>query len=96
MFGCGVRKGPEPNAKIEDVAAQATGSRQEVRAINERLFASVKSAPTLKDYVVGEGDLLQVSVFEAQDLKTEAQGRRPWLHISSPRRVRGSQKSYNA
>ena len=72
MFGCGVRNGPEPNAKLEDVVAQESGSKQEVRTINERLFASVKSAPTLKDYVVGEGDLLQVSVFEAQDLKSEA------------------------
>jgi polysaccharide export outer membrane protein len=72
VFGCGIRSGPEPNAKLEDVIAQESGSTQEVRAINERLFASVKSAPTLKDYVVGEGDLLQVSVFEAQDLKSEA------------------------
>ncbi len=69
---CGVRQGPAPNAKLEDVVAQENGSRQEVRTINERLFASVKSAPTLKDYVIGEGDLLQVSVFEAQDLKSEA------------------------
>src|SRR5208337_1099834 len=71
MFGCGVRSGPQPNAKLEDVVAQDSGSRQEVRAINERLYASVKSAPTLKDYVIGEGDLLQVSIFEAQDLKSE-------------------------
>jgi len=70
--GCGVRQGPAPNAKLEDVVAQENGSRQEVRTINERLFASVKSTPTLKDYVIGEGDLLQVSVFEAQDLKSEA------------------------
>ncbi len=72
IYGCGVRSGPQPNAKLEDVVAQDSGSRQEVRAINERLFASVKSAPSLKDYVIGEGDLLQVSVFEAQDLKSEA------------------------
>jgi len=71
-FGCGVRSGPEPNAKLEDVVARESGSRQEVRTINEKLFASVKSTPTLKDYVIGEGDLLQVSVFEAQDLKSEA------------------------
>lgn len=71
IFGCGVRKGPEPNAKLEDLTARERGDSQEVRAINERLFASVKSAPTAKDYVVGEGDLLQVSVFESQDLKSE-------------------------
>jgi len=72
IFGCGIRKGPEPNAKLEDLAPGGNGSSPEVRAINERLFASVKSAPTLKDYVIGEGDLLQVSVFEDQDLKCEA------------------------
>jgi polysaccharide export outer membrane protein len=71
MTGCGIRKGPEPNAKLEDVAAAESGSRQGLRAINEKLFASVKSAPTLKDYVIGEGDLLEVSVFETQDLKRE-------------------------
>ena len=66
-----MRQRNQPNAKIEDVLAQENGTKQELRAINERLFASVKSAPTLKDYVIGEGDLLQVSVFEAQDLKSE-------------------------
>jgi polysaccharide export outer membrane protein len=69
--GCGVRSGPEPNAKIEDVTARQSEDNKEVRAINEKLFASVKSAPTLKDYVLGEGDLLQVSVFEAEELKSE-------------------------
>jgi polysaccharide export outer membrane protein len=82
MFGCGIRKGPEPNAKLEDVVAQDGESRQEVRAINEKLFASVKSAPTLKDYVIGEGDLLQVSVFEVQELKSEGRvGARGFLSL---------------
>lgn len=70
--GCaGMRSGPEPTAKLEEVVAQDSSARQEVRLINERLFASVKSAPNLQDYVLGEGDLVQVSVFEAQELKTE-------------------------
>jgi len=72
MAGCGVRSGPAPNATIEDVTARQKEDSKEVRAINEKLFASVKSAPTLKDYVLGEGDLLKVSVFEDQDLKSEA------------------------
>jgi polysaccharide export outer membrane protein len=70
MLGCAAKE-PSPNARLEDVLTQGNGTKQEVRAINEKLFSSVKSAPTLKDYVIGEGDLLQVSVFEAQDLKTE-------------------------
>ncbi|MHC1729940.1 MAG: polysaccharide biosynthesis/export family protein [Syntrophobacteraceae bacterium] len=72
LSGCaGMRSGPEPTAKVEDVVAQDSGARQEVRLINERLFASIKSTPNLQDYVLGEGDLLQISVFEAQELKTE-------------------------
>ncbi len=68
----GCVSGPKPNANVEDLLAQDSGSKQEIKAINERLFASVKSTPTLKDYVLGEGDLIAVSVFEAQELKTEA------------------------
>ena len=71
VLGCGIRKGPEPNASLEDVMAQDSETKQDVKAINDRLFASVKSAPNVKDYILAEGDLLQVSVFEAQELKTE-------------------------
>ncbi|SPF35656.1 Polysaccharide export protein [Syntrophobacter sp. SbD1] len=70
LSGCG-GKGPEPNTTLEQVTSRESVAKQDVKAINERLFASVKSAPTLKDYVLGEGDLLQVSVFETQDLKTQ-------------------------
>jgi polysaccharide export outer membrane protein len=71
-FMCGCASAPPPNAKLEDLTAGQDVDRQEIRAINEKLFASVKSAPTLKDYVLGEGDLLQISVLEDQDLKAEA------------------------
>jgi polysaccharide export outer membrane protein len=71
ISGCAIRSGPEPTAKLEDVAAQETGAKTEIRQINERFFAAVKSAPKLQDYILGEGDLIQVSVFEAQELKAE-------------------------
>ena len=71
VSSCGIRKGPEPNASVENVVAQDSKAKQDIRSINEKLFASVKSAPSAKDYVLAEGDLLQVSVFEAQELKTE-------------------------
>ncbi len=70
--GCAIRSGPEPTAKLEDLVSQDTGVKTEIRQINERFFAAVKSAPKLQDYVLGEGDLTQVSVFEAQELKAEA------------------------
>lgn len=69
--GCGVRSGPQPTLDLKDATARDIHARQELRLINERLFASVKSAPGVQDYVLGEGDLVEVSVFEAPDLKTE-------------------------
>lgn len=67
-----MRSGPEPTAKLEDLVAQDTGTKTEIKQINERFFAAVKSTPSIQDYVLGEGDLIQVSVFEAQELKSEA------------------------
>ncbi len=72
ISGCAIRSGPEPTAKLEDIVAQDTSVKTEIRQINERLFAAVKSTPKLQDYVLGEGDFIQVSVFEAQELKSEA------------------------
>ncbi len=69
--GC-MRSGPNVNAKLEDVIAMDSGSRQDIKAINERLFSSVRAAPGPQDYVLGQGDLLVVSIFEAPELKTEA------------------------
>ncbi len=71
IFGCATRSGPEPNASLKDFAAQDSGAKADIRQINERFFAAVKSAPRLEDYVLGGGDLVQVSVFEAQELKSE-------------------------
>jgi polysaccharide biosynthesis/export protein len=72
ISGCAIRSGPEPTAKLEDLVAQDTSARAEIKQINERFFAAVKSTPSIQDYVLGEGDLIQVSVFEAQELKSEA------------------------
>lgn len=71
ISGCAVRKGPEPNARLEDFAARDSRDKMDIKEINERLFASIKGPPNPKDYVLGEGDLLQVAVFEVQDLKAE-------------------------
>ena len=62
---------PKPTAKLEDVLAREDKTQQEINQINSKLFSSANNAPTLDDYIIGEGDLLQVTVFEAQELKTE-------------------------
>ncbi len=74
LMGCGVAKGPTATAKLEDVmaAASATQSQKEMQQMNEKLFASLSSAPQPGDYVLTSGDLVEVSVFEAQELTRQA------------------------
>ncbi len=69
--GC-MRSGPSTNTSLKDVIAQDAGSNQEIKTINEKLFASVRAAAGPQDYVLGQGDLLLVTIFEAPELKTEA------------------------
>ncbi len=70
LLGC--IKGPQPNSNIADLLSQQNEENRNIKAINDKLFASTRSVPTMEDYVLGEGDLLKVSVLEAPKLKTEA------------------------
>lgn len=70
--GCAPRgTGPTPTTNLEAVLAREGGANQEIKAINQQLFATVSSAPQMQDYVLGEGDLIQVTVFEVPELSTE-------------------------
>jgi polysaccharide export outer membrane protein len=64
--------GPKPTAKLEDIMAQESSTQQEVKQLNDQLFASVASAPQVQDYLISQGDLLQVTVFEDKTLGGEA------------------------
>jgi polysaccharide biosynthesis/export protein len=84
LAGC-VAKGPQATAKLEDVMANTASSpgQKDVQDMNERLFASLGSAPQPGDYVITAGDLVEVSVFEAQELKREARvGARGFVTLS--------------
>ncbi len=72
VAGCAVATGPKPTAKLEDVLARETTSQQEIKSINDQLFASVAGPTEPKDYVLRTGDLLWITVFEAQELNTQA------------------------
>lgn len=73
LTGCAPRgTGPTPTTSLEAVLEREGGVSQEIRTINQQLFASVSSAPQVQDYVLGEGDLIQVTVFEVPELSTEA------------------------
>lgn len=71
-LGCGAR-GPKATTDIDQLAnATATGSNAaEVAEINKQLYAAFTATPSYEDYVIGGGDLIQVSIFEAPDLNTE-------------------------
>jgi protein involved in polysaccharide export with SLBB domain len=73
LGGCAM-SGPKPTAKLEDVitSTQRSPAQKEIREINEKLFASLASAPQPGDYVISAGDLVQVNVFESQELQKEA------------------------
>lgn len=74
LAGCGGAPGPKPTAKFEDVlkATEADSAQMEIKQMNEKLFAAVMAESKAEDYVICTGDLVQVSVFEAQELQREA------------------------
>ena len=66
LLGCG--------GSQSSLIAQHTGKsdkNNEISQINERLFASVQMNVSPIDDLIGSGDLLHVSVFEAKDLETK-------------------------
>lgn len=74
LVGCTSARGPKPTAKLEDVITNTAGGpgQREIQEMNDKLFASLSSAPQPGEYVITAGDLVQVSVFETQELQKEA------------------------
>lgn len=64
--------GPKPTASLEEVVARDAVEQQSNKELNDQLFAAAANAPHTGDYIIGEGDLLQVTVFEAEELSREA------------------------
>jgi len=68
--GC-ASKGPEATTDVGALLGRQEQNEQEIKALNERLFAAVSQAPQYEDYTLGPGDLLEVTVFEAEELNSE-------------------------
>jgi polysaccharide export outer membrane protein len=70
---CGA-KGPKVTTDIGQLttASDEGDNAMEVAELNNQLYASFTATPSYEDYVIGGGDLIQVSIFEAPDLNTES------------------------
>lgn len=68
--GCGGKEA-KPVAGLAEGYVAAQEKRAEVAALNRGLFAAAKTNADPSDYILGTGDLLQVSVYEAKDLNAE-------------------------
>jgi polysaccharide biosynthesis/export protein len=72
VASCSTSSGPKTTAKLEDVVARDNTSQQQVKNFNDQLFVSVSGPQEPKDYAISSGDLVWVTIFEAQELNTQA------------------------
>lgn len=72
LCGCTI-SGPQPTTKLETVLAADAHNSREIKQLNDRLFAAaLDSSKATADYVINEGDLLEVKVYEDDDLNKDA------------------------
>jgi len=64
--------GSTTTTRLEDVLARENGTQKKVNELNDRLFASASTPSPVQDYIIGDGDLLDIKVFEAEELNTQA------------------------
>jgi len=70
LIGCSSM--PKATATVEQLIEAEKPVNEEIKALNEKVFASVTSGPKVRDYLISEGDLLQITFFETKELNTEA------------------------
>ena len=68
---CACASGPKATTTIDEALLKSSVGEKQVNEFNKALFSSVSTAPRPEDYELSEGDLLQVTVFEAEELKRE-------------------------
>ncbi len=69
----GTQQRQSDTALVESYAsADANPKSAEISKLNEQLFASVRSNTDRSDYLLGAGDLIELKVFEAENLDTKA------------------------
>ncbi len=78
VWGCAAG-GPKATCNVDDLVKQTQAQQNQgnrsttnIRSLNAKLFSSVSNTPEMEDYVISEGDLLEITIFEAEELNTEA------------------------
>ena len=71
LCGCTIA-GPKPTATLQQALTQEKATNEHNQTLNDQLFAAASAPVNLQSYVLREGDLLQIKVYEDQDLDTEA------------------------
>jgi len=71
-LACGA-KGPKETTDLDQLtrAGADTENSVAVADLNKKIYASFTATPSYEDYVIGAGDLIQITIFEAPDLNTE-------------------------
>lgn len=70
LSGCS-SDGPKPTADLQGAIAKESAAQARTVEYNAKLFGSLKDLPRSDDYVLREGDLLQVNVYGENDLAAE-------------------------
>jgi len=68
--GCAGGGGPTATTQVGALLESQSTRSREVSEMNAKLFSSVSTAPEFNDYIISEGDLLEITIYEAEDLKT--------------------------
>lgn len=66
----GCSKNQEINKAIIERYAATPGKNDEITRLNEQMFAAARMNPDPSDYLLGAGDLIQITVFESDNLNT--------------------------
>jgi polysaccharide biosynthesis/export protein len=72
LAGACVSEGPKPSANLEDLVKREELARQQSDQLNQKIFSVVDSSSQPQDFVIGDGDLLSITVFDAPELQTDA------------------------
>jgi polysaccharide biosynthesis/export protein len=71
LCGCSGNQKKSDEALVQSYAAPSNPTNDDISQLNEKIFASSSPSGDLSDYIIGTGDLMEVTVFESDQLNTE-------------------------